>query len=70
MGDFYKHLIRNWVGNGGDNFLHYSLAGPWGAGGAWGMLQSIDQPSSVKYAAARRRWSVGARWAALKSWQP
>jgi hypothetical protein len=51
MGDFYKHLIRNWVGNGGDHFLHYSVAGPWGAGGAWGMLQSIDQASSVKYAA-------------------
>ncbi len=51
MGDFYKHLIRNWVGNGGHNFNHYALAGPWGAGGSWGMLQSIDQATSVKYAA-------------------
>lgn len=51
MGDFYKHLILNWMANGGDNFLHYSTATAYGSYGYWGLLQSIDEPTSVKYAA-------------------
>jgi hypothetical protein len=51
MGDFYRHLIRNWVENGGRNFNHYATAGSYGAYGYWGMFQSIDQPTSVKFSA-------------------
>ncbi len=51
MGDFYKHLIGNWVADGGHIFGNFALATPNSKYGYWGALQSIDQASSVKYSA-------------------
>jgi hypothetical protein len=51
MADFYRHLITKWVADGGGEFESFSLATKNSKFGYWGLLQSIDQPTSVKYAA-------------------
>jgi hypothetical protein len=52
MGEMYKHLITVWTKeSGGGIFGNFALAtqkGPWGS---WGVLESIDQATSVKYQA-------------------
>jgi hypothetical protein len=52
MGDFYKRLISVWTReSGGGVFGNFALATNYGPYGFWGVLQSIDQASSVKYQA-------------------
>jgi hypothetical protein len=52
MGTFYQHLITVWTQlSGGGVFGNFALATPEGPFGYWGALQSIDQTTSVKYAA-------------------
>jgi hypothetical protein len=52
MGSFYQHLITVWTRlSGGGVFGNFALATNYGPYGFWGDLQSIDQVTSVKYAA-------------------
>jgi hypothetical protein len=52
MGSFYQHLITVWTKqSGGGVFGNFALATNYGPYGFWGVLQSIDQATSVKYAA-------------------
>jgi hypothetical protein len=52
MGDFYKHLISVWhKESGGGIFGNFALSTSYGPYGFWGLFQSIDQATSVKYEA-------------------
>ena len=52
MGEVYQHLIRTWYDtSGGGIFENFALATPPTAFGYWGVLTSIDQPTSVKWEA-------------------
>jgi hypothetical protein len=52
MGQFYQHLITVWTKeSGGGVFGNFALATRYGPYGFWGVLQSIDQATSVKYQA-------------------
>jgi hypothetical protein len=49
MGKLYRHLADIWTKNGGGLFTHYAHVGPYTKFGYWGLLESIDQPGSVKW---------------------
>jgi hypothetical protein len=52
MANFYKHLITVWTKeSGGGVFGNFALATQYGPYGFWGVLQTIDQATSVKYEA-------------------
>ena len=55
MGDVYKHLIRTWTSiTRGGIFGNFSLANRYSQYGYWGVLQDIQQPTSVKYEAIKQ----------------
>jgi hypothetical protein len=55
MADFYTHLITVWTReSGGGVFGNFALATKYGPYGYWGLLESIDQATSLKYDAVTR----------------
>jgi Dockerin type I domain len=49
MGQTLRHLINTWQKNGGGLFTQYGHIGPYSKFGYWGLLESMDQPGSVKW---------------------
>jgi hypothetical protein len=49
MADLYRHLITRWISDGGAEFAAFSFATKNSKFGYWGLLQAINQPTSVKY---------------------
>jgi hypothetical protein len=55
MGDMYKHLVRSWTTlSGGGIWGNFATASQYGMFGFWGLLQNINQTSSVKYDAVKQ----------------
>lgn len=49
MGQTLRHLLDVWSKNGGTLFTQFGHIGPYTKFGYWGLLESADQPGSVKW---------------------
>ena len=51
MKNLTVQLYNDWFSAGGDLFLHFCLASPWGQYGSWGLNDDITQPTGPKWEA-------------------
>jgi hypothetical protein len=46
IGDALSHYFEHWNNLGGDLFMYFNLAGPYGKFGNWGLLEDIRKPTA------------------------
>jgi hypothetical protein len=49
IADTYRHLLDVWQKHGGGLFTQFGHIGPYTKFGYWGLLESMDQPGSIKW---------------------